>query len=163
MPSFGQATAAESRWLKHADIGDGPNAIADVTITGGSMDFYDPEKTQEAYCLHFAEFGKPLGCNITNRRMLQQILGAPDTMDWTDIPSGTRVRLWKEMTSKGTGVRIAPVPADATQVAQQSAPARQQIAQAQQQAAAGPPGAEPPPPTDADAAFFGDETEAPPF
>ncbi len=147
MPSFGKATAAESRWLKHPDIGEGPNAIVDATITGGSMDFYDPERTEEAYCLHFAEFSKPLGCNITNRRMLQQILGAPDTMEWTDIPSGTVVRLWKEMTSKGTGLRIAPIPADVVQTAQRTAQAHQQIAQSPHA-----PQSEinPPPPTDAD-------------
>jgi hypothetical protein len=82
-----------------------------VTVTGASVGEYpadDGKQPEPAYNLHMAGIDKPLGCNLTNREMLQSMVG---DVEWnTASLSGIRLCLFATSTQMGPGLRLRAVP-----------------------------------------------------
>ena len=131
MPRMSQLNAGDSKWLKVPDLEqlagcDWSRLNLELVVESTSVDEYKPG--EPAYCLHFHGIGKPLGCNVTNRRMLEQMLGDVDWLEQS-IFRGVRLLVYVEQTEKGPGIRIRPAP---NTVQQTSADARDRISAAMQ-------------------------------
>lgn len=106
MSTFGKATEGSSKWFKLADLEErtgmtwGAGAAIETTIVEAWEETYpdgDP-----AYAIRMAGIQKPLGCNLTNRRTLQEMYHIPDEAQWsTETLTGKRIRLFGTMHSNG--------------------------------------------------------------
>jgi len=129
-----EITKSESTYFKVEDLA---HEWESMVIRATGMSKY--EDGQPSYDLYFYEHPKPLGLNITNRRMLESIVGDVDFS--TAALHGLRLELFKEWTQDRAGkpcqgVRIRPV---ANSVQADSSQARERINAAQQMRQDGPP------------------------
>ncbi len=71
----------KSAFLKKEDVGDGTI----VTITGVTEENVAKEGAPEEmkWCLHVAEFDKPMVLNSTNGQLIAKFTGSEDTDGWT--------------------------------------------------------------------------------
>jgi hypothetical protein len=124
-----------------------PWAVAQLigTITSAEIGEYpgeDGKPPEPSFLLTFAGIAKPLGCNLTNREVLQAMCG---DVEWnTQALAGVRVGIFATSTSMGPGIRLRAVP-DTIQEA--SATAREVIDRAIANQAQPPRSDHPPAPT----------------
>ena len=122
-----EMTKSESAWLKVEDVLELTAQVVCRAAGYGKYGNGDP-----SFDLYFYEFQKPLGLNLTNRRMLQSIIGENAEFA-SETVHGLRLELWKEHTQNKDGnpclgLRIRPIPGS---VQHDSSEARARIEQAQ--------------------------------
>ncbi len=78
-----------------------------VTVVKAWIDEYPAENGKDpepAYLLELAGFAKPFGCNLTNRKTIEGIMG---DVEWdTAALSGLTLQMYAEYTQMGTGLRV---------------------------------------------------------
>ncbi len=147
-PKMSEINVQKSRYFKVADLVEAagqPWARAElpVEIESAEIGEYPAEQgsvAEDAYLIHLRGHAKPLGCNLTNRKVLAGIVG--DDAEWdTASLAGTRLIVYAESTSMGEGIRIRYDSSGTQQAppAPASDPMRDE---------------EPPPPTDGDYSPF---------
>ena len=113
MPKMSEINVQKSRWFKVSDLTEATGqpwakAQLPVEIESAEIGEYPKDEngvTEDAFIIRFVGHEKPLGCNLTNRKVLAGIVG--DEAEW-DTPSlaGTRLIVYAESTSMGTGIRL---------------------------------------------------------
>ena len=125
MPTMSEINVQKSKYFKIKDLEEatgkpwGQSNLV-VTVAKAWVDEYPAEGGNEpepAYLLEFAGFSKPFGCNLTNRKTIEGIMG---DVEWnTDPLAGLKLQLYAEYTQMGPGLRVRfhqetpPVEADA--------------------------------------------------
>jgi len=129
MPRMSEINIQKSNYFKIADLETATgkpwgqsNLI--VTVESASLGEYpsqDGKEPEAAFFLKFVGHDKPLGCNLTNRKTIEGIVG---DVEWdTAALGGLQLQVYGEYTSMGPGLRVrfhqpgseqaAPVPNNA--------------------------------------------------
>ena len=113
MPKMSEINVQKSRWFKVSDLMEATGqpwakAQLPVEIESAEIGEYPKDEngvTEDAFIIRFVGHEKPLGCNLTNRKVLAGIVG--NNAEW-DTPSlaGTRLIVYAESTSMGEGIRL---------------------------------------------------------
>ncbi len=112
MPRMSEINIQKSKYFKIKDLEDAtgkPWAQSNlvVTVVKAWVDEYPPEDGKEpepAYLLELAGFAKPLGCNLTNRKAIEDILG---DVEWdASALAGLKLQMYAERTQMGPGLRV---------------------------------------------------------
>ncbi len=112
MPRMSEINVQKSNYFKVKDLEDATgkpwgqsNLI--VSVVRAWIDEYPAETGKEpepAYLLELAGFEKPFGCNLTNRKTIEGIVG---DVEWdTAALAGLKLQMYAEYTQLGTGLRI---------------------------------------------------------
>ncbi len=148
MPRMSEINVQKSNYFKVKDLEEatgkpwGQSNFV-VTVVKAWIDEYPAENGKDpepAYLLELAGFAKPFGCNLTNRKTIEGIVG---DVEWdTGALGGLTLQMYAEYTQMGTGLRVRfhqETPPVETAQAPGGDPVRDE---------------EPPPLTDADSAGF---------
>ena len=110
---MGEINKPKSKYFKVGDLVEitgQPWAKANLPVEVESAEIGEypaDDKTgviEDAFLIHLRGYDKPLGCNLTNRKVLQGIVG---DVEWnTENLAGTRLVIYAESTSMGEGIRI---------------------------------------------------------
>lgn len=112
MPKMSEINVNKSKYFKVNDLVEAtgkPWARAQLSVEVESAEIgeYPAEgdkPAEDSYCIKFRNHTKQLGCNLTNRKVLQGIVG---DVEWnSENLAGTRLIVYAESTSMGEGVRI---------------------------------------------------------
>jgi len=112
MPRMSEINVTKSNYFKVPDLVQAagkPWARAQlaVEIESAEIGEYPAEgdkPAEDSFCITFRGYDKPLGCNLTNRKVLQGIVG---DVEWTTGNlKGTRLIVYAESTSMGEGIRV---------------------------------------------------------
>ncbi len=144
MPTMSQINVKKSKYWKVKELEEatglpwGKSNLV-VTVARAWVDEYPAEDGNEpepAFLLELEGHSKPLGCNLTNRKTIEGIVG---DVEWDTVPlAGLKLQLYAEYTQMGPGLRVRfhqETPSVETAQAPGGDPVRDE---------------EPPPPTDAD-------------
>ena len=111
--TMAELNVQKSRFFKVADLLEAtkkPWALAQLPVVVKSAEIGEypgdgNSPAEDAYFIYFEGHEKPLGCNLTNRKVLQGICG--DDAEWdTKSLKGVSLIVYAESTSMGTGIRI---------------------------------------------------------
>ena len=111
-PKMSDINVAKSRYYKVADLVEATGqpwakAQLPVVIESAEISEYpagDNGIAEDAFLIYFKNHVKPLGCNLTIRKVLQGIVG---NVEWdTENLAGVPLVLYAESTSMGEGVRV---------------------------------------------------------
>ena len=111
--TMAEINVQKSRYFKVADLLKAtgkPWALAQlpVVVESAEMGEYPGDgdsPAEDAFFIYFKGHEKPLGCNLTNRKVLQGIVG--DDAEWTTASlRGVSLIVYAESTSMGTGIRV---------------------------------------------------------
>ena len=111
--TMAELNVQKSRFFKVADLLEATGktwALAQLPVVVKSAEIGEypgdgNSPAEDAYFIYFEGHEKPLGCNLTNRKVLQGICG--DDAEWdTKSLKGVSLIVYAESTSMGTGVRI---------------------------------------------------------
>jgi nitroreductase len=113
MPKMSEINVQKSRYFKVADLTEATGqpwakAQLPVVIESAEIGEYpsdDGKPAEDAFFIYFKGHEKPLGCNLTNRKVLAGIVGNDAEWD-TETLAGTHLIVYAEATSMGTGVRL---------------------------------------------------------
>ncbi len=112
MPKMSEINVQKSRYFKVADLVEAtgkPWARAQLPVTVESAEIGEypgdgDTAAQDAYLIKFVGYEKPLGCNLTNRKVLAGIVG---DVEWDSAGlAGANLIVYAESTSMGEGIRI---------------------------------------------------------
>lgn len=80
MPKIG--AMLESKYLKQSDV-DEDYIVTIESVEHVNVAAQDADKDEWKWCVHFAEFDKPMVLNSTNIQSLAKACDSEDTDDWT--------------------------------------------------------------------------------
>lgn len=112
MPRMSQINIKKSKYFKIKELEEATGeswgkAFLIVTVEQATVEEYPAEDGKEpepAFLLHFAGHAKPLGCNLTNRKTIQGIMG---DVEWdTAALAGMQLQLYAVSTERGAGIRV---------------------------------------------------------
>ncbi len=112
MPRMSEINVQKSKYFKIPDLVEatgepwGKSNLV-VMVIRAWIDEYpsqDGNEPEPAYLLEFKGFEKPFGCNLTNRKTIEGIVG---DVEW-DSPAlaGLLLQLYAEHTQMGPGLRV---------------------------------------------------------
>ena len=129
MPRMSEINVQKSNYFKIVDLETATgkpwgqsNLVVEIESASlGEYPSQDGKPAEDAFFLKFVGHEKPLGCNLTNRKTIEAIVG---DVEWdTASLGGVKLQVYAEYTSMGPGIRVrfhqpgseesAPVPNNA--------------------------------------------------